>query len=79
MSHTYKYVSCRAAYGWTSMQALNPDLNIDLFSLRYPRPSVTVDACIVAQPNGAGQSAKLLLIKRKNEPFQVMHQERGKR
>lgn len=37
---------------------------------RYPRPAVTVDTVIVAQPSGSSP-AKLLLIKRKNDPFKV--------
>ncbi|CAL8464179.1 g3714 [Coccomyxa elongata] len=34
---------------------------------KYPRPSVTVDAAIVAQP-ADGKAAQLLLIQRKNPP-----------
>eukprot|EP00798_Chlamydomonas_sp_ICE-L_P002124 gene2124-18169_t len=37
---------------------------------RYPRPAVTVDTIIVAKPT-ADAPAKLLLIKRKNEPFKA--------
>ncbi|MEW5301832.1 MAG: hypothetical protein WDW36_004667 [Sanguina aurantia] len=36
---------------------------------RYPRPAVTVDAVIVSQPEG-NKPSQLLLIKRKNPPFQ---------
>mmetsp|Transcript_18084 Transcript_18084/g.30972 ORF Transcript_18084/g.30972 Transcript_18084/m.30972 type:complete len:206 (+) Transcript_18084:116-733(+) len=36
----------------------------------YPRPAVTVDAVILAAPSGAQPEPKLLLIQRKNEPFQ---------
>ncbi|KAK9918397.1 hypothetical protein WJX75_003788 [Coccomyxa subellipsoidea] len=35
---------------------------------KYPRPSVTVDAAIVAEPDGSGKPAQLLLIQRKNPP-----------
>ena len=37
---------------------------------RYPRPSVTVDAAIIAKP-ADGKPAKLLLIQRKKPPCQV--------
>lgn len=40
-------------------------------SCRYPRPSVTVDAAIIAKP-ADGKPAQLLLIKRKNPPCKVV-------
>ena len=43
---------------------------------RYPRPSVTVDAAIVAQP-ADGKAAQLLLIQRKNPPCKVGHRNAG--
>ncbi len=39
---------------------------------RYPRPSVTVDAAIVAVPERKGGEAQLLLIQRKNPPCKGM-------
>ncbi|GAB4820190.1 hypothetical protein N2152v2_007236 [Parachlorella kessleri] len=40
------------------------------YTYKYPRPSVTVDTVIVAQPSAQEQHAQLLLIKRKNDPYE---------
>lgn len=39
------------------------------YSYQYPRPGLTVDTAIVAQPSSATDVPKLLLIKRKHDPF----------
>lgn len=38
------------------------------YEYKYPRPSVTVDAAIVAKPDKSGEDAQLLLVRRKNPP-----------
>eukprot|EP00877_Chromochloris_zofingiensis_P007718 jgi/Chrzof1/319/Cz01g11080.t1 len=40
------------------------------YCYKYPRPSLTVDAAIVAKPHSKQDEPKLLLIKRKHPPCQ---------
>jgi ADP-ribose pyrophosphatase YjhB (NUDIX family) len=38
------------------------------YTYKWPRPSVTVDTCIISAPQG-GEGSKVLLIQRKHDPF----------
>lgn len=55
--------------GGRKMETRAGNTTSQAYAYAYPRPSVTVDVAVLAKEVEAKQ-AKLLLIKRKNEPFQ---------
>ena len=79
--HVPCHATCRSPmplHGPGALLTWSPTKHFDLFlPCRYPRPAMTVDTAIVAQPSDT-HPAQLLLIKRKHDPYQVRHSMTGK-
>jgi hypothetical protein len=69
----HSYAHCRptpaqfCSRAWPLTRLKNDDVHEHAVHCRYPRPGMTVDACIVAKQ----QPAKVLLIQRKKPPCKV--------